>query len=90
MTDHVLGHGRLGDFDAELEQLAMDSWSSPEWIGAGHAADEIPDLTRHRWSPTPSAALPRPVVLEALSVPADHGLRLHHNECVPPAIPAPG
>jgi|SRR5579871_5664096 len=28
-VNHVLGHGRLGDFDTELEELAMDSGCAP-------------------------------------------------------------
>lgn len=42
-TGHVLGDGGLGDFDAELEKLAVDSRSTPEWIGEGHLADDATD-----------------------------------------------
>jgi hypothetical protein len=29
---HVLGDGGLADFDAELEQLAVDTGRTPKWI----------------------------------------------------------
>ena len=36
---HILGHARLADFDAELEQLTMDTRRSPRRIGNAHLAD---------------------------------------------------
>jgi len=37
----------LADFDAELEQFAVDSGRAPEWVGQAHAADQITDLGAH-------------------------------------------
>ena len=37
---HVLGHCRLGDLDAKLEQLAMNARRAPQWIGKAHLANE--------------------------------------------------
>lgn len=37
---HVLGHGRLGDLDAELERLAMNARRAPQWIGKAHLENE--------------------------------------------------
>jgi hypothetical protein len=45
---HILGHTGLSDVDAELEQLAMNSWRSPEWIGDTHLADQLAYFQRHR------------------------------------------
>ena len=53
---HILGHTGLSDLDAELEQLAMNSWRSPEWIGDTHLADQLAYFQRHR---RPAAAMPR-------------------------------
>src|SRR4249919_3778050 len=39
--DHVLGHSRLPDFDADLEQLSMDPKRSPQRIGNAHLADKL-------------------------------------------------
>ena len=46
--DHVLGHARLSDIDAELEQFSMDSRRSPQRIGNAHLADELAYLQRSR------------------------------------------
>ena len=37
----------LADFDAELEQFAVDSGRAPERVGQAHAADQITDLGAH-------------------------------------------
>lgn len=39
--DHVFGHRRLGDFEAELEQLAMDAGRAPQGILVAHSSDEL-------------------------------------------------
>ena len=41
---HVSSDGRLADHDAELEQFAVDSGSTPERIGDAHPADQITGL----------------------------------------------
>src|ERR1700692_790624 len=46
--NHILGHAGLPDFDTELEQLAMDPWSSPERIGDAHPAEQLSYFERHR------------------------------------------
>jgi hypothetical protein len=43
---HVLGHSRLGDVDAELEQLAMDTRRTPERVLATDPSDETSDVSR--------------------------------------------
>src|SRR5260370_23370360 len=45
---HILGHAGLSDFDAELEELAMDPWRSPQRIGDAH----LPDKRANLWGPT--------------------------------------
>src|SRR6202049_1771632 len=39
--DHILGHTRLPDFDAELEQLSMDPRRSPQRISNAHLVDKL-------------------------------------------------
>ena len=51
---HILGHARLSDIDAELEQLSMDPRRAPQWIGNAHLADQPADLQRHSRSATTS------------------------------------
>ena len=60
---------------------------APEGIGSGHPANEIADFPRHRWPTTLGSAFPRPVVLETLPVPANHGLGLDDDQAVPPFAP---
>src|ERR1700726_5151951 len=50
--DHVLGHARLSDIDAELEQLSMDPRRSPQRIGNAHLADKLAYPQRNRWPAT--------------------------------------
>ena len=37
----------LADFDAELEQLAVDAGSAPKRVCLAHMADQITDLAAH-------------------------------------------
>ncbi len=41
---HEPGDGALGHVDAELQELAMDSWGAPEGVRGGHAGDQSFDL----------------------------------------------
>src|SRR5262245_50052394 len=36
---HILGDARLPNVDAELEQLAVDAWRTPQRIGDAHLPD---------------------------------------------------
>src|SRR5215813_10149270 len=82
--DHVLGDGRLGDLDAELEQLAMNPGRTPQPVGAAHLPDQIADLSGDRWTAASAPGLPSPEGPKSLPMPADHRLRsddrdgLHH------------
>jgi hypothetical protein len=38
--DHVLGDAWLSDFEAQLEQFALDTWGAPQWILDSHAPDQ--------------------------------------------------
>jgi len=41
---HQPGHGSLGHVDAELEELGMNTWRTPERIRRGHTSDQGLDL----------------------------------------------
>jgi hypothetical protein len=43
---HVLGHRRLCNLDAELQQLTVEAGGAPERIGKAHVANEASHLTR--------------------------------------------
>jgi hypothetical protein len=42
---HQPGHGSLGHVDAELEELGMNTWRTPERIRRGHSPDQGFDLS---------------------------------------------
>jgi hypothetical protein len=46
--DHVLGDGRLGDLEAELEQFAVDAWRSPKRVLPVHPLDQSPEVRLDR------------------------------------------
>src|ERR1700682_1737886 len=59
--DHVLGHARLSDIDAELEEFSMDPRRSPQRIGNAHLADKLAYLRRNCWPATPRFRFPAPI-----------------------------
>src|SRR2546422_3940217 len=78
MSDHIFRNRRLRDRQTQLQQFAVDSWCTPERIGAAHPPNQIPQFRLNR-GPTPSAStLPCPVAPETLTVPPHHGLGPHH------------
>src|SRR3984885_2335290 len=77
---HVLGHARLSDIDAELEEFSMDPRRSPQRIGNAHLADKLAYLRRYSWSAPTAPRLPPPVRSEPGAVPFNHGLRLHDRQ----------
>ena len=42
---HVFGNCRLGDIEAQLEQLAMDARRSPQWVVPAHLANKGAQLS---------------------------------------------
>src|SRR5262249_17682796 len=72
--DHVLGHRRLGDLKAELEQLAVNARRSPQRVLNAHPPDQGAQLRLDLWPPFPQARLPTPVAAKAGPMPADEGL----------------
>jgi hypothetical protein len=40
---HIFGDRRLGDLDAELQQLAMNAWRTPERILSAHLPNQTTD-----------------------------------------------
>src|SRR6202041_4172644 len=58
---HVLGHARLSDINAELEEFSMDPRRSPQWIGNAHLADKLAYLQRNCWPATPRFRFPSPI-----------------------------
>ena len=91
MAQHVLGDGRLGHGDAELQQFAVNPGRAPEDIVLAHRADEVPRFLRDGWPTGPSVPnLPRPVPAESAAVPVDDGVRLEDRHRRSPSGPKAG
>src|SRR6266404_4706333 len=78
--DHILGHTRLPDFDAELEQLSMDPRRSPQRISNAHLVDKLAYVRGHSWSATTTSRLPAPIRSETRAMPTDDRIRLDDRQ----------
>src|SRR2546429_831635 len=77
---HILGHTRLPDFDAELEQLSMDPRRSPQRISNAHLVDKLAYVRGCSWSATTTSRLPAPIRSEARAMPTDDRIRLDDRQ----------
>src|SRR5690349_16179438 len=80
MPRHILGYGSLADRDAQLEHLAMDPRSTPEWIGQADVADQRPNVRGQLRTTTGRPWLPSPVQTKTRAVPTDYGFRPHDRQ----------
>src|ERR1700693_2386253 len=67
---HVFRNRRLGNLDAELEQLTMDPGRSPERVLKAHSSDQVTNLLIDPRSATERTRPPSPVSGESHLVPA--------------------
>ena len=86
---HVFGDRRLGDFEPQHQQFAMDPGRTPERILFAHPSDEIAQLTIDLWPPCPIAEFPAPKRFEAGAMPSQDGFRLHDPGYVEQTGPNP-
>ena len=49
-TAQTPGDRRLGDLETKLEQLTMNVWRAPKWVGTAHLANELAQFGRDLWS----------------------------------------
>src|SRR5882762_8206271 len=83
--------GALSNVDAELEEFAMDSGSTPQGIGRGHSSDQgfdrgVDGRVARRAAPGERG----PVATKAASLPAQHSGGSHDDEGLPPGGPDSG
>jgi len=76
---HVFGDRGLANFDAELEELAMDPGRTPERVGE---ADELPDFECHLRSAAASSRFPSPEQTKTSTMPTDDGRWFHDRQGV--------
>jgi hypothetical protein len=88
VTNHIFGHGCLGDLNIEFEQLSVNLRGSPQGVGPTHASDEFAYLgIEGGTAESLHAAFPGPITPEPLLVPMDDGLGLHNEERLGPVPP---
>ena len=79
---------RLADVNAQLEQLAVNPWSAPEWVLAAQGPNQRAHFFRHAWSPRLTVPdLPGPEQTKALPVPADDGRGFDDKDAGLPIVP---
>src|SRR5467141_20396 len=77
---HILGHTRLPDFDAELEQLSMDPRRSPQRISNAHLVDKLASVRGYSCSSNTTSRLPAPIRSETRAMPTDDCIRLDDRQ----------
>jgi len=76
--DHIVGDGSLREGDAELEQLAVNSGSAPQRIGAIHFPNQSDDGWGDGFSTCfARTVFPSPEETKPCSMPADDGAGLN-------------
>jgi hypothetical protein len=77
----VLTYAGLADVDAELEQLAVNPRSAPEWVLTTYGANRRTHLFRYGRPPRLTLSnLPSPEQTKAFPVPADDGRRFDDKD----------
>jgi hypothetical protein len=69
----------LGDVDTKFQQLAVNTWCTPQRVVSADCPDQITDVGRDRGPADTMARLPTPVQTEAAPMPAHQRLRLEDN-----------
>src|SRR5207245_2229683 len=72
---HIPSDRRLSDIEAELEQLTMNAWRTPEWVRTAHLANERAELSQDLRSANTVARPPASIRPKPSAVPANDGLR---------------
>jgi hypothetical protein len=80
MPCHIFGDRGLTNFDAELEEFAVDPGSTPQRIGETHCPDQLANFERHLWSAAAKSRLPSPEGTKTSTMPADNRLRLDDHQ----------
>jgi hypothetical protein len=84
-------HRTLRNLEAKHLQLTVNSRCTPSLVLGHHAEDQGTQFPTHALSARSSSVSrnPRPIQLEDRPMPANNCLRLHDDQCPPPADPEP-
>src|SRR5215831_10541305 len=84
----TLAHAGLADINAQLEQLAVNPGSAPEWVFTTHGANQLAHLFRYGRPPLLTEShLPGPEQAKAFPVPADDGRGFDEKNAGLPIVP---
>jgi len=86
---HQAGNRSLGNFESQLDQLTVNPGCAPGRIGQSHRFHLISDFRINFWS-SRNLGFEFPEKLEALAMPADHGVRRNDDKDITPSGPYPG
>ena len=87
-TRHQVGNRSLGYLDSQLEQLAMNPWCTPEWIGVRHLKNKVTDLRADRRpAGTFESGLVLPEQLETPSMPPNDSFGFDDDQWLLPVAP---
>ena len=87
-SQEIPGNSSLGDVEAELKELTVNSWSAPGRILAHHPLDESSKVGIDLWpAEAPWARSQAPEQTKASPVPADNRFRFDDNQNVSPHRP---
>jgi hypothetical protein len=86
---HVFGDRCLRHLNTEFHEFAMDTRSSPAWVGEAHSMDQIPHFWRYSRATFATPTLPSPIKVKSLTMPRNNGLRFDNEQCRRPTVPQP-
>src|SRR6266540_3266366 len=87
--NHVLGDGRLGDFEPKLQQFTMNTRRAPKWILLAHPPNEFAQLTANFWPASATVRFPAPIGPKPRAMPPQERVRLNHAGYTEKAWPEP-
>src|SRR5262249_53083883 len=75
---HILGNRGLGDLEPKLQQLSMNTWSTPQRVLLAHLSDEFTQFAGHTRPARSATGFPAPIGSKACSMPAQNSVRLNY------------
>src|SRR5215467_184889 len=86
-TSKITGHRTLGNVKAQLQELAVNPWRSPEGILVGDALNELTKSRGDSWPTRASMGTKAPVKAKPGTMPAYDRVRFHDDQHLGPPRP---
>jgi hypothetical protein len=87
VSRHVFGNRGFRHLDPEFQQFSMNSGRTPDRIRQAHFTDQRSNLGGNLGSARTTFALPLPEKTKPFSMPSNHSLGFHDDQCRTPARP---